>query len=187
RTLSVPRSRLPTVALSTTGPAALTAVISPWEAPWTMNCRLPPSATPDSAITRQSAVVAARLAAASGAPSRAGSLLGSPNSSPPFANLSVSYSTFTGNRAMGGSSGGVGTGGGIDMFGTGIIGQSTFTGNQAIGGEGGVITDRDPFIGIGLGGGISTEGPDTTGAYSIDQCTFTNNESHGGNGGSGGS
>jgi hypothetical protein len=106
---------------------------------------------------------------------------------PPFANRNVSYSTFTGNRAMGGSSGGVGTGGGIDMFGAGIIGHSTFTGNQAIGGDGGVITDLDPFIGIGLGGGVSTEGPDTTGAYTIDQCTFTNNESHGGKGGSGGS
>ena len=102
--------------------------------------------------------------------------------------LTVSDSTFTNNRAVGGagsaagSVAGPGVGGGDrNLFGamTTVTG-STFDGNQAIGGAGGVGGNG----GNGFGGGIYNDGRST---LEVRGSTITDNQASGGAAGAGGS
>jgi hypothetical protein len=102
------------------------------------------------------------------------------------ATLTVTNCTFSGNQAIGGNGGGTGGfGGGISNE-TGSIlrvSHSTFNDNRAQGGDGGTISDRNPFLGLGFGGGIQNY----FGTATIEQCNFTGNQAVGGSAGSGGS
>jgi hypothetical protein len=93
----------------------------------------------------------------------------------------ISYSTFTGNEALGGAGGGAAYGGAIAdrLFSHLYVTHSIFTGNLAQGGDGG---ERD-IAGAAWGGAISTRGIPSTVASSI----FTNNQAVGGSHGRGGS
>ena len=96
--------------------------------------------------------------------------------------LSVLGSTFTNNQALGGSDGGDAFGGAIDVS-TGVVrmADSTCHDNQAIGGDGGTVSDSNPFVGIGAGGGISNSA-----SLTVEHSTFTGNQAGGGNGAIGG-
>jgi hypothetical protein len=97
--------------------------------------------------------------------------------------LSVSGSTFISNQALGGGDGGDAFGGAIDASnGVVSVADSTCHDNQAIGGDGGTVSDNNPFVGIGAGGGISNSA-----SLTVEQGTFTGNQARGGNGAIGGS
>ena len=83
----------------------------------------------------------------------------------PGATLTVSQCSFTGNQAVGGSSG-TGYGGGILNEGTATVVANTFTSNFSTGGG----------AGYGSGGGISNFGPD----ISISRSTFVGNQANDG-------
>jgi hypothetical protein len=106
------------------------------------------------------------------------------------ATLSVSYSTLTNNRAVGGAAGGsttpqIGKGGGIANFvsggavpgvtATALVSHSLLLGNQAIGGAG-------PTGGTGQGGGITNE---NGGILTVTHSLLLLNEAVGGAGASG--
>src|SRR5262249_57954357 len=52
---------------------------------------------------------------------------------------------------------------------------------RAVAGSGGVVSDENPFVGVALGGGISSGGDLT-----VEQSIFTGNKAIGGSGGNGG-
>jgi hypothetical protein len=112
--------------------------------------------------------------------------------------LTVSYSSFTNNEALGadggagtagvgGGGGGQGAGGAIGIGGVGTvanISQSTFTGNQAVGGAGGAggAGADGGSGGVGAGGAISMA--DAT--LNLSHCNLSANSAIGGVGGTGG-
>ena len=103
----------------------------------------------------------------------------------PVSSLTVTNSTFAGNRAIGGNNvagvGGNAIGGGITayVFATTILTNVTFAGNQAIGGSGG-----PGYAGGSRSGGGFYNGVESTAAVS--GCLFSGNLAQGGGGGSGG-
>ena len=95
------------------------------------------------------------------------------------AKLTMSYTIFTHNQALGGDggggSGGYGIGGGFDNRGIASVDHSAFTDNLAQGGAGTSV--GVPFVGFGVGGGIDNE---HGGALTITASTFTDNRAVGG-------
>jgi hypothetical protein len=93
--------------------------------------------------------------------------------------LTVSDTTFTGNRALGGDgdggAGGYGIGGGFANQGTASVVHNTFTDNLAQGGAGTSV--GDPYVGFGVGGAIANE---HGGRLTVAQCMFTDNRAVGG-------
>jgi len=98
--------------------------------------------------------------------------------------LTVTASTFIGNKAIGSKQGGLGGGGAIYNLdaSTATVSHSTFIGNQAFGGDSGVVANNFRHaIGGAEGGAIHNDGH-----FTIMSSTFTGNQAIGGNGGSGG-
>jgi hypothetical protein len=99
--------------------------------------------------------------------------------------LTVTDSTFTGNRADGRVKDGTFAEGGAIFSDRGgpsmTILRCTFLDNQAIGGDGGVLGPRAFSIGAASGGAIHIEGAST---LTVTDSTFTGNQAIGGSGGS---
>jgi hypothetical protein len=92
--------------------------------------------------------------------------------------LTLSNSTFAGNQALGGSSGGSATGGALWFLpGANVtISNCGFTGNQAIGGNG---SPAGQIAGQGGGGAIENDGASVT----MTDCLLIGNQAIGGSGG----
>src|SRR5262249_33690855 len=98
--------------------------------------------------------------------------------------MTVSGSTLTGNRSVGGdgadgeTSLGQGLGGGVmNALGTMTISDSTISDNQAIGGDHSTPTLDNPLTGGGIGGGIVNF---AGGTLTVIDCTIKGNQARGG-------
>jgi hypothetical protein len=100
------------------------------------------------------------------------------------ASLTVTGSTFLGNRALGSSDGGIAFGGALqirDARSTAHIVDSTFVGNQAVAGEGGTGVVILPVLATSWAGAINNRG-----TLIIENSSFTDNQAIGGSGADGG-
>jgi hypothetical protein len=102
------------------------------------------------------------------------------------ATLNVTFSTFSGDQALGSSGGGNAFGGAIyNQAGSVTISQSTVTGNQAVGGNGGSTgtsvtlpgSYSATFLGVAVGGGVWNDG----GSLAVSNSSLKYDVAQGGN------